>query len=382
MSLIKSLITTATLTAGIFATASANAQTTLRYAVGFPTGAGPEAARVYAEAVKKYTNNSINLKVYDLSLLNLAEMSSGIKQGIADIGFVLTPYSPAEFPHMNMASELSMLTALENDPNGKAGLAFGGALNEFMFTKCPECNTDFGRQNQVFTGTGGGSPNMLTCTKPMTTMADLKGARLRAGGAAWARWARKMGASPVSMPGNEIFEALKQKVVDCSIQSATELSGLNLKEVTTDITPNVPGGTFSASTTNMNQDVWRKLTDEQRRGMLRAGTVMSAQTTYRYFTYAKRDVDQLVASGGKVHQANSELVRASHAAIEADISELGPTYTKQHNIKRADELIAAMRPLLTKWFKLVAHVNSAEELADLYWNEVASKVDVQTHGMK
>ena len=382
MSSIKTLLTTATLAAGVFATASANAQTNLRYAVGFPSGAAPEAARVYAKAVKKYTNNTINLKVYDLSLLNLAEMSSGIKQGMTDIGYVLTPYSPAEFPHMNMATELSMLTAMQDDPTGKAGMAFGGALNEFMFTKCPECTTDFERQNQVFTGTGGSSPYMLLCTKPVTSQTDLKGARLRAGGAAWARWARQLGASPVSMPGNEIFEALNQKVVDCAMLSAPELSGLNIKEVATDITPNVPGGVFSGSTTNINRDVWNKLTEEQRSGMLRAGTVMGAETTYRYFNYAKRDVEQLVSKGGKVHQASPELVKASRAAIEADLPNLGATYAKQHNVKRADELIAAMRPLLVKWAKLVEPVKNADDLADLYWKEVASKVDVKTYGVK
>jgi TRAP-type C4-dicarboxylate transport system substrate-binding protein len=201
------------LSAGLLAATAASAQTTLRYAVGFPTGAAPESARVYAEAVKKYTDNTVQLKVFDLSLLNLAEMSSGLGQGIADIGYVLTPYTPAEFPHVNMASELSMLLALQNDPSGKAGMAFAGAIAEFIFTQCAECNTDFARQGQVYTGTGGSSPYMLLCTKPIRTAADLKGARLRAGGAAWARWARQVGATPVSMPGNEIFEAMKQKVV-------------------------------------------------------------------------------------------------------------------------------------------------------------------------
>lgn len=382
MSPVKNLLLTAMLAAGVFCTASAHAQTSLRYAVGFPSGAGPEAARVYAEAVKKYTNNSINLKVYDLSLLNLAEMASGIKQGITDIGYVLTPYSPAEFPHMNMAIELSMLTALQDDPSGKAGMAFGGALNEFMFTKCAECISDFERQNQVFTGTGGSATYMLLCTKPITTLTDIKGARLRAGGAAWARWARQLNASPVSMPGNEIFEAMNQKVVDCSIQSAPELSGLNLKEVTTDFTPNIPGGIFAGAVTNMNRDVWRKMTEDQRHGMLRAGTVMGAETTFRYFTYAKRDIEQLVAKGGKVHQASPELLKASRAAIEADTPNLGATYAKQHNVKRADELIAAMRPLLIKWAKLVEPVKSADDLADLYWKEVVSKVDVKTYGIK
>lgn len=381
MQLIRPLLIAASLSAGLLTTVTASAQTTLRYAVGFPTGAAPEAARIYADAVKKHTNNSVSLRVYDLSLLNLAEMSSGLKQGLADIGYVLTPYSPAEFPHVNMASELSMLLALQNDPSGKAGMAFGGAMAEFIFNHCQECNADFGKQNQVFTGTGASSPYMLLCTKPMRTLDDLKGARLRAGGAAWARWARQVGATPVSMPGNEIFEAMKQKVVECSIQSAPELSGLNLKEVTTDITPELPGGVFNGATTNINRDVWRKLTEEQRRGMLRAGTVMGAQTTYRYFIYAKRDMEQVVAKGAKVHQASPELLKASRSAIEADLPNVGALYSKQHSVKRADELIAAMRPLITKWTKLVEPVNSAEALADLYWNEVYSKVDVKVHGV-
>lgn len=378
---IRPLLIAAALTSGLFATALASAQTTLRYAVGFPTGAASESARVYADAVKKHTNNSVSLRVFDLSLLNLAEMSSGLQQGLADIGYVLTPYSPAEFPHMNMASELSMLLALQSDTSGKAGMAFSGAMAEFVFNQCPECNADFGKQNQVFTGAAASSPYMLLCTKPMRTLDDLKGARLRAGGAAWARWAKQVGATPVSMPGNEIFEAMKQKVVECSILSAPELSGLNLKEVATDITPALPGGVFSGATTNINRDVWRKLTEEQRRGMLRAGTVMGAQTTYRYFSYAKRDLEQVAAKGAKVHQVAPALLKASRDAIEADLPNVSAAYTKQHGVKRADQLIASMRPLITKWTKLVEPINSAEALADLYWSEVYSKVDVKVHGV-
>ncbi|WP_205880061.1 C4-dicarboxylate TRAP transporter substrate-binding protein [Lampropedia aestuarii] len=364
------------------AATSATAQTKLRYAVGFPSGAAPEAARVYADAVKQLSNNSINVRVFDMSLLNLAEMSSGLKQGLADIGYVLTPYTPAEFPHLNMASELSMLLALEDDPDGRSGMAFGGAMAEFVFTACPECNGDFARENQVFTGAGGSSPYMLLCTKPMQSADDLKGARLRAGGAAWARWARKVEAQPVSMPGNEIFEAMKQNVVECTIQSAPELSGLNLSEVTTSITPNLPGGAFSGASTNINRDVWRKLSEEQRRSLLKAGALMNAEVTYRYFDYAKRDVEAAVAKGVQLQPADAALLAISRAAIEADIPNLAATYAKQHNVQRGDALIEAMRPLLVKWTKLVEPVDSAQTLADLYWNEVYSKVDVSQHGLQ
>lgn len=378
---IKTLGLTALLGAALMVGAGAQAKQTLRYAVGFPTGAAPESARIYADAVKEYSDGSLNLRVFDLSLLNLAEMSGGVKQGIADIGYVLTPYFPAEFPHLNMATELSMLLALDDDPSGKGGLAFGGAMAEFVFQNCPECNADFLQQNQVYTGTGGSSNYMLLCNKPMRTEADLQGSRLRAGGAAWARWARAMGATPSSMPGNEIFEALHQGVVDCAIISAPELSGLNLKDAVTDITLNLPGGAFSGATTNVNAELWSKLTPEQRTALLRAGALMGAQVSHRYLEYGARDIEQARAKGARVVEADPALVARSREVIQADLNTVAETYAKQYGVKRADEIVATMQQLIPRWMALVENVETADELAQLYWDEVYSKVDVNTHGV-
>lgn len=378
---LTSAATAAIFTATLLVGTAAQAQTTLRYAVGFPTGAGPESARVYAEAVKKFSNNTLNIRVFDLSLLNLAEMSGGLKQGVADIGSVLSPYFPAEFPHMNMATELSMLLALRDDPNGKGSLAYGGAMAEFILTKCAECAADFAKQNQLYTSTSASSNYMLLCNKSMRTQADVKGARLRAGGAAWARWAREMGATPTSMPGNEVFEALHQKVVDCAIISAPELSGLNLKDAVTHITTDVPGGSFSGAAGNVNLNAWRKLNEVQRMALLRGGAVLGAEVSMRYLKYGQRDLERAKAKGTQITQADPALVQASRKAIEADIQTIAANYTKQYNVKRAEEMIATMRQLVDRWMPLVQNVENAEQLADIYWKEAYSKVDVKTYGL-
>ena len=57
-----------------------------------------------------------------MSLLNLAEMSDGVRDGIADIGNVLTPYFPRQYPHANMAAELTMLLALDSRAKGRQGM--------------------------------------------------------------------------------------------------------------------------------------------------------------------------------------------------------------------------------------------------------------------
>jgi TRAP-type C4-dicarboxylate transport system substrate-binding protein len=354
----------------------------LRYAVGFPTGAAPDAAKVYAEAAKKHTDGSISVREYELSLLSLSEMSSGIGHGIADIGYVLTPYFPAEYPHINMASEVSMLLALQEGSHGKEGLAYAGAMDEFVFLNCLECNSEFSRQNEVYPGGPASGPYGLLCNKPITTRADLQGARIRTGGAAWARWATHFGASPISMSGNEVFEALHQGVVDCAAISSTELSGLNLMDAVTHITMNVPGGVFAGGgAANINQTIWQKLTESQRKGMLRAGSVMAAETSYNYEIYGLRDLDRAREKGVTIHTADSGLVEASREYVKGDVGNIAANYSKQHGVKRADELIAILHPLVEKWTALVADVDSAETLAELYWQEVYSKVDVRKHGM-
>src|SRR5690606_36929109 len=74
---------------------------TFRFAVGFPAGAPVEAAKKYAEAVQEYTSKKHRVRIFELSLLNHSEMSEGINKGLADVGYLLTAYSPSDYPFSN-----------------------------------------------------------------------------------------------------------------------------------------------------------------------------------------------------------------------------------------------------------------------------------------
>ncbi len=368
--------------AGVTALTSTAQAESLRFAVGFPSAsANVDAAKAYAKAVADYSGGDLEIKIYELSLLNLAEMSGGLKQGIADVGYLLTPYFPAEYPNINMAAELSMLLAL-NDPTGNEGLAYAGAMSEYIMLHCDDCVAELKQQNQVFTG-GGASPQYgLLCTTPVTTAADLKGKRLRAGGAQWARWAKHFEASPVSLPGNEIFEALNQGVVDCTIQSAAELSGLGLMDAVSDITMSVPGGVFGGSgPANINQKVWQDLDADQRKALLHAGTVMSANAAVLYRDYGERDLKAAEQRGAKRHEASEALIAASRDFVRQDAKNIVQYYEEKHQVRDAAGKIEVMRPLVKKWLELTADIDSTEALADLYWQEVQSKVDVDRYGL-
>ena len=355
----------------------------LRLAVGFPTGAYPDAAEVYADAVERYSDGELSVRVFELSLLNLAEMSDGVGSGIADAGVVLTPYFPSQYPHINFAADLSMMLALENDLGGKEGWAYGGAMLEFVMHNCPECLTEIHSQNQIYTG-GGASPRYgLLCNEPVRTLDDIEGKRLRAGAAPWARWAEHFDASPVTLPGNEILEGLNQGVIDCVIISATELSGLRLRDATTDITMDVPGGVFAGGNApSVNADRWAGLNDEQREALLRAGAVFTAQVSYRYSTYADENIAAAKEQGITLHEADEELVAASQAFIEEDLRKTARHYREEYGVEDGEEIVATMNSLVDKWVELVADVDDPDELAQLYWDEVYSDLDPSAYGLR
>lgn len=124
--LLKSVIglTAIPLIGGVLAGPAVSETRELRYAMGHPPGSFVvDAGQAYADAVGEYSNGELSVKVYAMSLLNMAETSAGLRDGIADIGFVLTPYFPAEYPHTNLLSESSMLLRLYGDKIvGKEGL--------------------------------------------------------------------------------------------------------------------------------------------------------------------------------------------------------------------------------------------------------------------
>jgi len=263
----------------------------LRYATGFPPGSDTDKAiQEFAGVAKDMTNGELNIRVYPLSLLNFAETSAGLRDGIADIGQLLAPYFPSEYPHFNLLSEASMqLLTLDDRVRGREGMAYTGALSEFVFTQCPECHAEFARQNQVFIGVAGSSPYYLNCNKPVRNAAELKGKRLRVAGSHWSRWARAMDAQPVTMSANEALEALKQGVVDCVVVSLPELTNLGLLEAVTDVTLQIPGGIFAgAANTQVNIRTWRSLSPAQRQALVRAAIITSA---YAPFVYHQREKD-------------------------------------------------------------------------------------------
>ncbi|MFV9475189.1 C4-dicarboxylate TRAP transporter substrate-binding protein [Advenella sp. RU8] len=358
---------------------------TLRFAVGFPSGAPIEAAQKYAEAVKELTNNKHRVRIFELSLLSHAEMNEGINKGLADVGYLLTAYSPSDYPFSNMGADMSMSVALNDKIPEKEGMAYSGAMLEYIMLNCPECQGEFKKNNQVYTGVVSTPVYTMFCNAPVDTVEELKGKRIRISGAPWARWAREFGAQPVALPIGEAYEALSQGVVDCTFFSATELTNFNLIEVVKNIVTDVPGGLYAAGgAATLNKTKWDKFSKAEKEALLKAGSVMTSEVTYRYQKQAMSDLEKARQKGINVMQADPELLKKSREFIAKDLAFVPEFYAKEYKLDpaRMKDLSGTMSSLVDKWSDIIAKadIKSAEDLQKLYWDEVYSKVNVEQYG--
>lgn len=99
-------LTTLAATAAIALAPIAQAET-LRHAVGSAGVSGLiDGTEAWADYIKEQTGGETEIKIYAGSLLNFTETFTGLRDGIADSGFVVPAYHRAELPYANLLSDM------------------------------------------------------------------------------------------------------------------------------------------------------------------------------------------------------------------------------------------------------------------------------------
>ena len=109
---------------------------------------------------------------------------------------------------------------------------------------------------------GGSLPGLITRERPVTSLDDLRGMRVRVP-SELLNVMRELGADPVNMPMSEVYSALTKGILDGVIAPTDTLRALYFAEVAQFYTPlAVPRGAYPARA--MGHDRWQQLTAEQR----------------------------------------------------------------------------------------------------------------------
>lgn len=178
-----------------------------------PSGSTTDKAlQAYTAAITEATGGKVTFEYYMSSgLLAPAEAAEGIGAGVADMGSMLTPYTPALFPVGNWMVGLGTL------PKGGVpfATAYGGVAQVEYQLNTPELVDEFASIGLVIIGSAFNQAFDMLCTKPVRTLDDARGKRIRTGGQLWSLEVQSLEMQPVPLVPTELYEGFSRGIVDC-----------------------------------------------------------------------------------------------------------------------------------------------------------------------
>jgi len=306
-------------------------------------------------------------------VVNLGQMKDALQSQIAEVGNLLPLYFPADLPMMSVTGQLSL--------TGANSQAMGAALTEFM-VNCAPCQEEMKSLGFVYLGSGASDVYEFLTTRPVRTAEDLKGLRLRSGGAPWARLAEHFGATPVQMSVFDQFEAINSGTIDGTMASIGDMLAFRLVEVVKYVTEVPMGMYFSTSNFTTSKVTWESLSAEDRAAMARAANRANADFTNRW----GHEIPTIATEAAQ--KAEIEFIEADPAFvqeikdfIQADITTAGEYSKEQFGIADAPEQNKEFLALVEKWTVIAEEENNdPQAMAKRVYDEVWSKVDYATYG--
>ncbi|MBV6274089.1 TRAP transporter substrate-binding protein [Alcaligenaceae bacterium CGII-47] len=118
-------------------------------------------------------------------------------------------------------------------------------------------------------------PQILFCKKPMESLEDFKGTKIRTFTTSMATMIQGLGGSPVTLQYAEVYLALQRGVADCGVTASSAGNGGKWPEVTKYLLPLAVSNSMQGHFINL--DTWKKFTPEQQQKLTTAFKGMEDQ---------------------------------------------------------------------------------------------------------
>ncbi len=239
---------------GLASVSQAAAETVLRYTdIGPPRGPRAEAMMWWASEIEKRTNGDVKVEFFwSQSLVKAKATLKAVGSGLADAGTVLGLYTPASIP----------VWSLGNAPFGVEDPWVGMRTWQELRATLPEVRKEMNDAGvRILMNFTTGPVDLLT-TKPVTSMAELEGMKIRSSGG-WTPLLDALGATPVKMGFGEVYQGLDRGTIDGSINYIPYVKSYKHYEVAGHVTQVSMGQVLSYGA-GINLKTWNGLSDETR----------------------------------------------------------------------------------------------------------------------
>jgi TRAP-type transport system periplasmic protein len=184
---------------------------TLKWITFKPEAAGDAqsiSTKWFVEEFNKRTGGKDKIQMYwGGSVANAKEIPDALSGGVGDIGDIITPYFPDKFPLNNAIGYFIP------QPHSTIEIA---ELLELWHRQYPAFDKELAKYNLKVIGFRPLEKYGIICNKPIKSIADFKGKRIRTYGFAYPALVHALGGTPVSMTSSDGYEALQRGILDCS----------------------------------------------------------------------------------------------------------------------------------------------------------------------
>ena len=290
----------------------------------------------WAAAVEKATQGRVKFQMLPKHPSAAPGTFDAVRDGLVDVSYVTASYTPARHP-LPLVAELPGAGAtaeINSVAFSRVHWKYLQAANEYKGVKLLG----------VFTH---GPGQMFTVKKPINTVADLAGMKIRSGGGISEASAKALGASPLVKPAPESYELLSSGVADGTFFPSESIKSFNLDKVVKFATL-FPGGFYSSSFGFfMNEDKWNKLSKQDQDAILSVSGEALARLAGKAWDAAdKVGQETLKAAGATIVEASPAFVAEVRTRTEPLVQE----WIKSANAKGVDgaKVVAEFREELKK----------------------------------
>ena len=310
--------------AGLLSVGGVSAQTTLTMSswVGPSHPLTRDVLGGWAAAVEKATNGRVKLQMLPKAPMAAPGTFDGVRDGLVDVSYVTASYTPARHP-------LPLLAELPG--SGATGEINSVAYNRIHWKYLQQANEYKGvKLLGVFTH---GPGQMFSVKKPVNSVADLAGMKVRSGGGISEASAKALGASPLVKPAPESYELLSSGVADGTFFPSESIKSFNLDKVVKHATY-FPGGFYSSAFGFfMNEDKWNKLSKQDQDAITSvSGEALARMAGKAWDAADKVGIEAMKAAGVAMVDANPAFVADVRKRTEPLIND----WIKSANAKGID----------------------------------------------
>jgi TRAP-type C4-dicarboxylate transport system substrate-binding protein len=270
--------------------------TVLTYATPYsPSHPFSRADLRWIEHVERESGGTLRIRpIWSGGLLS-AEMSmEELRHGVADIGLITPIYVRGGTHLIRMQSGFY---------SGADSIESQVELYRCLERSTPQIASEL-HGLKVLAVQGGLIPGIVTRARPVRSLADLKGMRLRAP-TELLRVLEQLGVDPVNMPMGDVYSAMSKGVIDGVVAPPDTFAALHFAEIAhyyADLA--VPRGAYPARA--MGLDAWNRLTPAQQSVLEDAVPVWEAALAEENRTAAERGLAEASKSGVVVSRISPE----------------------------------------------------------------------------